>query len=55
MSDNKKKADREILVAAHRMLERRGIGKTDPRFDELQKSYYGTIKREIDKSKESNG
>ncbi len=55
MSDNKKKADREILTAVHRSLERRGVGKNDPQFDKLQKSYYATFKREIDKSRESNG
>ena len=49
----KKKADAEILTAAHRMLERRGISKSDPRFDKLQKSYYATVKREVEKAKQN--
>ncbi len=52
---NKKKADSEILTAVHRALERRGISKSSPDFDKLQKSYYGTFKREIEKSRQTNG
>lgn len=55
MSESKKKADREILIAVHRALDRRGVSKNSPDFEKLQKSYYGTFKREIDKSRESNG
>lgn len=53
-STNKNKPDAEILRAAHKALERRGISKADPRFETLQKSYYGTFKREIEKAK-NNG
>lgn len=55
VSNNKKKADPEILRAAHAALSRRNITKGHPDFEEKEKSYYATFSREINKSRESNG
>lgn len=52
-TNNRNKPDPDILKAAHLALDRRGIAKGHPEFEKLQKSYYGTFKREIDKAKQN--
>lgn len=54
VSNNKKRADAEILLAADKALERRGIGKTHPDFIKYRKSYYKTYSTHAAKMSQSD-